>query len=256
MCLSISKSIRLISCGLIILGLSVVAFAQFRAGIQGTVTDNNGGIIPDATVTLLNTDTNQSQSTTASESGFYRFSGLGPGKYKITVEKDGFKKKVFDNVTISAEQIQGLDIILDAGVISEVVNVEAGEQPLQTEDANIRKTITSAEITSLPQIGRDPYELARLAPGVFGSGSRGASGNSQSLPNTSGPGGSNHRIFATENVQPISLTDKGFLPTIIKLTEAASIVRPGAVGRLSRRAGKRQRICCHFQHLFGGRWSQ
>ncbi len=202
--LSINKSFRLMFCGLMILGFSTVALAQFKAGIQGTVTDNNGGVIPDASVTLLNTDTNQTQKTTASESGFYRFSGLAPGKYKITAEKDGFKKKVFDNLIVNAEQLQGFDITLEAGIISEVVTIDAGEQPLQTEDANIRKSITTKEILALPQSGRDPFELARLAPGVFGSGSRGSNGNSQGLPNTSGPGGSNSSIFATENVQPIS----------------------------------------------------
>jgi hypothetical protein len=201
---SITKSFRLIFCGLIIFGLSAVAFGQFRAAIQGTVTDSNGGIVPDATVTLLNTETNQTEQTTASDSGFYRFSNLAPGKYRITAEKDGFKKKILDNLTVNAEQLQGFDIVLDAGVISETVTVEAGEQTLQTEDANIRKSITTREILALPQSGRDPFELARLAPGVFGSGSRGGNGASQGLPNTSGPGGSNNSIFATENVQPIS----------------------------------------------------
>ncbi len=201
---SITKSARLMFCGLIILGLSIVAFAQFKAGVQGTVTDSNGGIISNASVSLTNTDTNQTQKTTANDDGFYRFSGLPPGNYRVTAEKDGFKKKVVDSFVVNAEQLQGLDIILDAGVISETVTVTADEAPLQTEDANIRKTITTKEILSLPQSGRDPFELARLSPGVFGAGARGANGNSSSLPNTSGPGGSNDSIFATENVQPIS----------------------------------------------------
>ena len=54
--LSITKSFRLIFCGLMILGLSVVAFAQFKAGVQGTVTDNNGGVVAEVAVTLLNTE--------------------------------------------------------------------------------------------------------------------------------------------------------------------------------------------------------
>lgn len=201
---SITRSFRLMFCGLVILGLSAIAFAQFKAGLQGTVTDNNGAIVANAKVTLVNIETNQTQTVTASDDGFYRFSNLAPGKYKVTAEKEGFKKKVLDNVVVNAEQLQGLDISLEAGVISETVTVEAGEQPLQTEDANIRKSITTQDVLALPQAGRDPYELARLAPGVFGTGARDGSGNSQRLPNTSGPGGSNNSIFATENVQPIS----------------------------------------------------
>ncbi len=93
---------------------------------------------------------------------------------------------------------------MEAGVISETVTVQAEDVGLQAEDANVRRTITNKEILELPQVGRDPYELARLSPGVFGAGARSASGGSSNLPNTSGPGGSNLGIFATENQVQIS----------------------------------------------------
>jgi Carboxypeptidase regulatory-like domain len=202
--LNIFSLYRTLFCGLLILGLSVVAFSQFKAGIQGTISDSSDASVAGANVVLTNTETNQSQTTTSNESGFYRFSSLAPGNYKITVEKTSFKKKNVEKITINAEQTLGYNVTLDAGGISESVTVTADEAQLQTEDANIRKTITNAEVLSLPQSGRDPYELARLSPGVFGSGSRGSGGASQGLPNTSGPGGSNNSIFATENVQPIS----------------------------------------------------
>jgi Carboxypeptidase regulatory-like domain len=202
--LNIAKLFRISFCGLLILSLSLVAFAQFKAGIQGTISDSSDASVAGANVVLTNTETNQSQTIISNESGFYRFSSLAPGNYKITVEKAGFKKKNVEKITINAEQLQGYNVTLEAGGISESVTVTADEAQLQTEDANIRKTITNAEILSLPQSGRDPYELARLSPGVFGSGSRGSGGASQGLPNTSGPGGSFNSIFATENVQPIS----------------------------------------------------
>ncbi len=59
--------------------LSVAAQAQFRAGVQGVVTDNSGGVIPGATVVLTNKETNQTQQTISSDAGFYRFSNLAPG---------------------------------------------------------------------------------------------------------------------------------------------------------------------------------
>ncbi len=184
--------------------LAVMGHAQFRASVQGTVTDNGGGTVAGATVTLTNKETNQSQKTESSDGGFYRFGGLAPGLYSVTVEQQGFKKRVVNDVKVDAEAVNGQDVSLEAGVISETVTVQAGDNGLQTEDANIRKTISTKEILELPQSGRDPYELARLTPGVFGSGARGSNGNSQGFPNTSGPGGSNNSIFATENVQPIS----------------------------------------------------
>jgi hypothetical protein len=54
--------------------------------------------------------------------------------------------------------------------------------------------ITSRQVEQLPQFGRDPYELLRLAPGVFGDGARNGTGQAQLLPNGAGPGGSNNSI--------------------------------------------------------------
>ncbi|MEO8648471.1 MAG: carboxypeptidase-like regulatory domain-containing protein, partial [Acidobacteriota bacterium] len=184
--------------------LSTTVNAQFRAGVQGTVTDSTGAVVPGATVVLMNKDTNQTQQTVASDDGFYRFSSLAPGNYQLSAEKAGFKKAVIDTLKVDAEAVKGQDIVLEAGVISETVTVQADNVGLQTEDPGIRKTVTNEEILRLPQVGRDPYELARLTPGVFGAGSRGSNGASIGLPNTTGPGGSNASIFQTENQVPIS----------------------------------------------------
>ncbi|HKZ00697.1 MAG TPA: carboxypeptidase-like regulatory domain-containing protein, partial [Pyrinomonadaceae bacterium] len=190
--------------GLILLSFPGNAEAQFKASVQGTVTDTAGAIVPDANVTLTNTETSQSETTTTSDGGFYRFSGLAPGIYTLTVEKESFKKRVVNDVKVDAEAVQGVDIQLEAGVITEVVTVSAENVGLETEDPNIRKTITNEEVLLLPQAGRDPYQLARLTPGVFGDGARAANGSAANLPNTSGPGGSNIGIFATENQVQIS----------------------------------------------------
>lgn len=195
---------RLALCVVLMAIFAAVANAQFKASIQGTVTDNAGSVVPNVSVTLTNNETGQTQKTIASDDGFYKFPGLAPGLYTVSAEIEGFKKKSVEAVKVDAETLRGLDIALEAGIISEVVTVQAENTPLETEDANIRKNITTAEVLSLPQIGRDPYELARLTPGVFGNGARAGNGNSVGLPNTSGPGGSNNSIFATENVQPIS----------------------------------------------------
>jgi protocatechuate 3,4-dioxygenase beta subunit len=69
----------------IILTCAIAGFAQFRAGVQGTVTDPAGGTVSNATVTLTSKETNQTQTTTTNDSGFYRFSELAPGLYSISV---------------------------------------------------------------------------------------------------------------------------------------------------------------------------
>ena len=198
-------SLRLSLLPLVILLFVSTADAQFRASVQGTISDASGGLVPDAKVTLTSVETGKAQETTSSEDGFYRLSGLAPGKYKLTVEKSGFKQSVLDNVNVSAEATEGIDVRLEAGDISAVVTVtDAQDETLQTENANVDKTISNQEVLRLPQASRDPYQLLRLAPGVFGEGARTASGGSANLPNTSGPGGSSTSIFATENQVPIT----------------------------------------------------
>src|SRR6266404_222445 len=192
-------------CGLLLLFIVTTASAQFKAGIQGTVTDTAGGLVPEAKITLVNTETGKAQETTASSEGFYRISGLAPAKYKLTVEKAGYKQKVFDNVAINAEAVQGLDVQLEVGDVSATVTVtQETAQTLETENANVDKAITTQEVRALPQFGRDPYELARLTPGVFGDAARGGTGGAVFLPNVVGPGGSSRSIFQTENAPQIS----------------------------------------------------
>jgi hypothetical protein len=197
------KLTSLFGCLALIVFLTSIANAQFRAGVQGVVTDSNGAIVPGVTVTLTNKETAQEQTTTTSDDGFYRFSNLAPGTYSIAAQKENFKRVINEDIKIDAESIRGVDLVMEAGGISEVVTVQAENVGIETEDANIRKTITNEEILNLPQVGRDPYQLARLAPGVFGAGARSSDGNSSSLPNTTGPGGSNVGIFGTENQVPI-----------------------------------------------------
>ena len=197
--------VRIIVCSFVLLSAMITAQAQFKAAIQGTVSDSAGALVPDARVVLKDTETGKTQEVTTSGEGFYRIVGLAPGKYELTVEKTGYKKSLAENVTVNAENVQGIDVILEIGEVTATVTVtgEVAAQ-LETENANINKAITTNEVKRLPQTGRDPYELARLTPGVFGDAGRSPNGNSSGLPNSPGPGGSNNSIFQAENQPQIT----------------------------------------------------
>jgi hypothetical protein len=184
---------------------STAAWAQFRASIQGVVTDAQGAAIVGATVKLTSKETNRTQEIKSGDEGFYRFDRLAPGGYSMTAEMRGFKKKLLENVQVEAEESQGVNIQLEVGAADETVTVsaEATEQR-HTENPNIDGSLSTREIQRLPQLGRDPLELVRLAPGVFGLGARNGTGGSEGLPNSVGPGGSNDQIFATENRPAVS----------------------------------------------------
>jgi len=197
---------RIATCGFFLLCAVITAQAQFRAGVQGTVSDSSGALVPDAKVVLKDTETGKTQETTTSNEGFYRILGLAPGRYELTVEKAGYKKSMSETLTVGAENIQGVDVILEIGEITATVTIadEATGQQLETENANVTKGITTAEVRRLPQVGRDPYELLRLTPGIFGDAGRNPNGGSTGLPNSPGPGGSNISIFQAENQPQIT----------------------------------------------------
>jgi outer membrane receptor protein involved in Fe transport len=190
---------------------AVSAYAQFTASMQGTVMDPKGGIIAGAKVTVTNEETGVSRGAVSSAQGFYRVAELPPGKYTISVEASGFKTMISKGIVVEAEQPRGFDMTLQIGGVNEQITVTGSNNSLQTEDASISTSISQEQIERLPQFGRDPYELLRLAPGVFGDGARLGNGQSAGFPNgaganngSGGPGGSNQSIFQTENQQPIS----------------------------------------------------
>jgi len=188
----------------ILIAITLPASAQYRASLQGTVTDPQGGVVPDATVTLTSKETNIAKTVTTVSSGVYTLPGLAPGRYSLTVEKSGFAKQVLDDLVISSEQAQSQDVQLQVGQqTTQAVTVSAETAPvIDTETATISGTLTGQQIESLPTFSRDPFQAVALAPGAFGDNARAANGSgAQNLPGTAGPGGTSgsNSIFQTEN---------------------------------------------------------
>src|ERR1019366_3650582 len=169
------------------------------------VSDGSGASVANAKVTLISKDTAKVETVKTGAEGFYHFSQLAPGLYDVVVEVAGFKKETRERIEVRAETLEGVNFSLSLGDIAESITVSSDmTAALDTEQANVSRTLTRSEIEHLPQLNRDPYELVRLAPGVFGDGARDGGGNAVGLPNTTGPGGSNQSIFQTENQVAIS----------------------------------------------------
>lgn len=178
------------------------ANAQYRASIQGVVTDQTGAVIPGANLVLSNTATGEAQTRTSSDVGVYNFNALPPGHFKLVITRDGYQTKVLDNVQVIPEQANALNITLAVGAVAQSVTVNAATTPIiDTEGGSIGGTVGENEIQHMPSFGRDVFQLTQLAPGTFGDGSQAAGGGTYSLPATQGPGGtsSNGGIFQTEN---------------------------------------------------------
>ena len=202
---SMFRSIAIVLAILLTFVAARSAFAQFGSSLNGTVADSTGAVIPGATITLTNTGTQQSRTTTSSSAGSYNFGELGPGTYNLTVSAPNFQTENLTGIQIGGEAPRTTNITLQTGGASTSVDVNASDQAaLQTSDASIGSTLTSEAIERLPAIGGDPYELLRTAPGITGDASRSGAGTANFLPNGVGPGQSNSGIFQTENQIQIS----------------------------------------------------
>ena len=91
------------------------AHAQFKASLQGTVQDAQGGVVSGAAVTVANQATGATRSTESSDQGYYRVSELPPGFYSVTVQAAGFEQSVTKDVEVKAEEPRGLDVTLKVG---------------------------------------------------------------------------------------------------------------------------------------------
>ncbi len=196
----ILRAVVLIACGCL---MTVAAHAQFRASIQGAVTDPTGAVVPGATVTLTDTANGHVLTATSTGNGVYTFNALPPDRFTITVTATGFKKKTLDNVQIRPEQANAVNVQLELGQSAQTVTVNGSQAALlDTESATLSGTVDSNQIQHLPSFNRDVFQLAQLAPGAFGDASQAASGGTNNLPGNQGPGGSGNGdggIFATEN---------------------------------------------------------
>lgn len=134
--------------------------------VLGTVTDQGGAVVPDATVALTNAATNESKTANTNSVGQYVFPNVAPGTYTLKISKAGFATTTFSNIKFDVAKSYTYDAKLEVSSGKEVVEVSTGAAAeLQTADATIGNVIGGTEITRLPTLGRDASELLTLQPG-------------------------------------------------------------------------------------------
>ncbi len=148
-------------------------FAQSgTSGVSGTVSDQTGAVVPGATVTLINTATGLSRSTISSDSGRYTFASIQPSSYRLEVTATGFKKAINTEVQARVDSPVEINIALEAGDVSVVVDVTTGsiESVVNQTDSTIGNTFVPAQIVQLPTDLRRVNDLLTLQPGVTRDG--------------------------------------------------------------------------------------
>ncbi len=167
-----SWSLRALAVLVIFAACATVALSQVPTGsVSGTVKDAQGLPTADATVTLTNLQTNRNFTSKTGSSGAYQFERLDYGKYRITVNKDGFKNGVVNDITLDAStEYSVAPVKLELGSVTETIEVEAGPELVQTTSVQVTGTVEKKQIDDLPILDRSPLVLLSLQAGVNNTG--------------------------------------------------------------------------------------
>ncbi len=141
--------------------------AEVTANLSGTVSDSSGAVIPKAKVTLTNTSTSEARSLTTENDGSYQFTKLPIGTYRLAVEQSGFNKYVHEGIVLNVNQNAKLDVALQIGATSQVVEVTGDVSQVDTVSATLGAVETQRRIVDLPLVERDAFQLGLLQAGVF-----------------------------------------------------------------------------------------
>ena len=154
-------------------GSALPAWTQSASSgtVVGAITDQSGAVVAGAKVTLTDTATNDSRTTTSNSTGRYIYPDVPPGVYKIEVSKSGFATTKAGNQQVQVGTSLTVNLSLQVGGANVVVEVSAVGNELQTMNATVGNTITSVAIDNLPSLGRDVSTFVALQPGVSPDGS-------------------------------------------------------------------------------------
>lgn len=152
----------------LLLAMMATGLAQtYTATVTGTITDQAGAAVPGAKVTAVNQGTKLEYNAQSSDSGVYTIPFLPVGTYVLTIEANGFKKLVSNEIVLEVNQTARINLSLQVGGVTDTVNVTDVAPVLQTESVTVGNVITGNTTTALPLNGRNFQQLTLLVPGTI-----------------------------------------------------------------------------------------
>jgi hypothetical protein len=136
------------------------------ASVTGRVLDPSNAAIPNATITVLNVDTQIAHHAVSNDDGLFSVSGLLPGNYRIEVAKPGFKTVIKPDVVLHVQDVVAINFRMILGSVTESVTVEGGAPLINTESSAVSTVVDRQFAENLPMNGRSFQTLINLTPGV------------------------------------------------------------------------------------------
>src|SRR3984893_6957519 len=161
------KAMRLLAVVLGVLLLCVPVFSQGGSGrILGTVTDQTGGVLAGAAVTVVDTERGTARTLTTDAAGEYNAPDLTPGNYRVRVEAKGFKTLDRQNVVLEVGKELRVDLTPQPGEQAQTVVVTESIPLVDSTSATLGGALNNAEIVDMPLNGRNYQNLLDLRPGI------------------------------------------------------------------------------------------
>jgi len=154
--------------GLFLFPIGSAAQTGSSGQLTGNITDSNGAVVPDATITATQVETGAKRTITTNSDGNYAFPNLSIGMYRVVVTKQGFKETSISNVVVNVANITRQDVVLEAGLSTEVVNITAENVQVETQTGTVGEVVSGEQVRELPLNGRSFVQLTQLQPGVSG----------------------------------------------------------------------------------------
>ncbi|HZS05127.1 MAG TPA: TonB-dependent receptor [Blastocatellia bacterium] len=195
--------------------LLLVAFSPGRTpgqavygSIFGTVTDQSGGAVPAAKVTITEVSKNITVTVETNADGNFNQSRLIPGTYRVRVESPSFKAAVQESVVVNVDTATPVNFQLQAGAVTEQITITADAPLLKTDRADVATTFESRQITDLPILDRNFTKFILLTPGTQQlqwqhAASENPQGSTQIMVNGQHFSGTGYQLDGTENRDPI-----------------------------------------------------
>lgn len=198
-----STIVKFLFISAIVLSLSSIAMAQSTTtgAIGGVVTNPAKEVVPNASVTAKNMETNKEDSTTSDDQGRFKVPNLQPGIYLVTIDSPGFSQFKQEQVTVEVGRETNMEVSLSVGPIEGTVQVSADAPVINTTQQDFSTNINQTSINELPINGRRWSNFALLTPGAVPDGAFGLisfRGISGLLNNSTVDGGDNNQAFFSE----------------------------------------------------------
>ncbi len=162
-----TSRVNLLPAALLALFGGVVAFGQTTTGtLSGVIRDASGAVVADAKISARNAGAGTVRETKSDSEGRYILTNLAPGQYEVRAGRAGFKTAAQSGVILTVGGSAVLDLTVQVGEVSEVVEVKQEEPLIEPAKAEVSRVVNERSIESLPIIGRNFVDFAKLSSGV------------------------------------------------------------------------------------------